>query len=1409
MNGDLELNQLDPDTFEHMVNDLALRVLGPGLTMFAAGADGGRDGYFQGRAPYPSESEQWSGIWYIQSKFHKQHLSKDPQKWLLKQIKSEIKAFEDKKRRRKKPDNWIIATNVDPTGQAQNGSFDQANVLVEEFDAELAKHFHIWGGEKLQSFLRSHSEVAKQYGHFLTPGQVLSEIQEYYRHSNADEKEIIRYLVANKFSESLYAKLEQAGSTADDRPGVHELFVDVPFRSVAEEGPRTEGLQRAGMIMNHIVKAALKSHKYTNQRFPKNISEFNKHPERARTWFLRGGPGRGKSTIGQYFCQIQRASIILAEENRTNFLVKSKEKELAKQVKEKAKSPPRTSTREYLGPNQFLDIEASEPIPYSDLDDDIAIYEEVKRDEGYWTEYPRIPVFMGLQYFASWFRRQNADEAKGILSFLAMDIGKNIEKTVKAGTVKSLLSKSRWVFVFDGLDEVPNDIKDEVALEVIKFIDRTIIEVGGDVMCICSSRPQGYSGQFDALEGLTVDLVDLHPQMALRCAESVLSINRAQEEVDRLMRVLREAISSESVRELMKTPLQTHIMAVIVRNGGRPPERRWKLFDEFYRVIKKREADKDALDEKILHLLQQKETLLKTVHNCLGFKLHAKAEESTGAEDALSKEEFRKLVEQVVSQMEEDDDIEKTVDTVMEAATERLVLVNTPDDGDHYRFDVRQLQEFFAAEFMYDSVSEKELHERLKIIAGDAHWREVVHFLISALVEQGRTQEFILAVDTLKDLDSGEEELETFKKAMCKGSLIASRLLQEGVLDQDRKKRDKFSPVLEPLYSSFSIENLFMLTQTQHKSSKLWLTRSLKKAIKTFSPPGNAGAMIVMLCLPTEDTEVQEQVYTYLRANADTEHFDLIIQEYRQARRMDHRLSVGKGLLRFCIEKLLSDEFYNVNPRILPSLIDIVAMNKKALDNALSEEEFSLSPFQKALLDLVLSRNSRTPLERSVDVMEELKFMEIIIISTDLSLYESFIEQWKSEIDNELIRESSGIICVVYSVLLLYARKSREALYFLGREDVYSLACMTPIDLLPLRCDGDFISFEQLSEIKGSSDRLKKFLNSCCNLEVASKRELVRHYRLLDGREETVEKILVSDDWNAILKHWTISVDKYPGQAINFVRDNYSELQLVKEHNFNLAEARIGRLLKLIETLVDKLLKDESLLKTCPEMWGVFVEASSESKEQKLRASMKRVANDVNLNKLSKPRLILSSGIFKPFELLLPMEAELLPVFACGLLVRNQGPYGLRGSSSRVHKESPNFQHRIREEIDEIIPGREKLRRILSSSEQHLRVRAASLLFLLLKASNQEDRIDLLNKVPEIYEQEVGSWFLNSFINYLRIFEDGQVPEVQAVLGSMIAESDPFSKNVIEELLSSWREVSSMPVTRVGVAERWLDGASE
>ncbi len=743
MNNSYDLTQLDEHSFEHLVNSLAIRVLGAGHTGFSPGADGGRDGYFEGTAPYPSESDQWTGVWYIQSKFHKPHLSTDSQRWLLTQIKNELKKFNSPEFRRRWPDIWIVATNVDPSGKPETGAFDKAKQLVEAENPELAQRFHIWGGNKILDYLSANEEIARRYGHFLTPGHVLSKMHDYFTDSRAEIKEILRYLIVKQFEEQLHTKLEQAGSGEDTRPGIHQLFIDLPFK-VGESGP-------TGLVMQSLARSSATNHQFV--KFSKGSRErewesWNKHPSRARVWFVKGGPGRGKSTIGQFFSQIQRAALILQPEGPDVLPTVSKSAEEVKEIALRA---------------------------------------------DYWPTVPRIPINIELKDYAQWLGRQSYSESKGVLTYLSQKIRARVEQQVQVGTLKRALQAQSWLVIFDGLDEVPQDVKDNVATEVQHFVNDIYVENKIDLLTICTSRPQGYSGQFSNLEAAMVTLTKLSPEQALSCAKPVLSIGRSAEESEKSFEMLKAAIESPSVKEIMPTPLQSHIMAVVVRDGSRPPDRKWQLYNNFYGVIKRREANRNLPDKKLAKLLREDEQLLKAVHNRLGFVLHARAETSEGAQTSLSREEFKELVEQTVTQMIETD-VEDVVNTLMKATTERLVLVNTPDDGDHVRYDIRPLQEFFAAEFIYESVSAERLRERVEVIAGDAHWREVMHFLLSALIENQRQTELSVVISTLNDLDEeGEtQELKTLSRSLARGALLTQRLLQEGVLEQDKRVRPHY-----------------------------------------------------------------------------------------------------------------------------------------------------------------------------------------------------------------------------------------------------------------------------------------------------------------------------------------------------------------------------------------------------------------------------------------------------------------------------------------------------------------------------------------------------------------------------------------------------------------------------------------
>lgn len=221
-----DLTQLDSHSFEHMVNFLAMKKLGSGITGFVSGPDGGRDGYLKGKAPYPTTEDCWEGIWYIQSKFHKPNLSTNTQKWLIREVIKEIKSYSNSNHR-VPPDIWIIVTNIEPSGQPQTGAYDKIISLVKKYSPKIK--VDVWGGRKILDFLLEYPLVAQAYGHFLTPGHVISALYKSLEKSNAKDKALIEHFMVSQFKDLSYTKLEQAGSNNDHKPKIHELFRDLPI----------------------------------------------------------------------------------------------------------------------------------------------------------------------------------------------------------------------------------------------------------------------------------------------------------------------------------------------------------------------------------------------------------------------------------------------------------------------------------------------------------------------------------------------------------------------------------------------------------------------------------------------------------------------------------------------------------------------------------------------------------------------------------------------------------------------------------------------------------------------------------------------------------------------------------------------------------------------------------------------------------------------------------------------------------------------------------------------------------------------------------------------------------------------------------------------------------------------------
>src|SRR4051812_11292731 len=107
-----DLGRLNPISFERLVRALCFSKMGPAGTVYSSGPDGGRDFTYEGTiAGY--EGKGWQGYLVVQAKFKDPSLSKtDDAKWLNTQLQAELTKYTQAGSRLRKPEYYILVTNV-------------------------------------------------------------------------------------------------------------------------------------------------------------------------------------------------------------------------------------------------------------------------------------------------------------------------------------------------------------------------------------------------------------------------------------------------------------------------------------------------------------------------------------------------------------------------------------------------------------------------------------------------------------------------------------------------------------------------------------------------------------------------------------------------------------------------------------------------------------------------------------------------------------------------------------------------------------------------------------------------------------------------------------------------------------------------------------------------------------------------------------------------------------------------------------------------------------------------------------------------------------------------------------------------------------------------------------------------
>ncbi len=687
-----------------------------------AGRDGGRDLYFRGplvwqRSDGTTPGEVWDGYTVFQVK-HKAVLAARPSdnaSWLWTQVRRELDDWADPESERGQvPDHLIVITNVPLTPVPGTGGHDRLAAAVQRYRAELAdrsrdvdrpagrrrearlarisriRQFRVWDGNKIDALLTVHDGVRRGFPAFLTGPDVFAGLAELT--GRLPEADLEPGLRA-------HARTALTGESAIyfDEAGSAD-GVSVPLHEVAIDlpviggpaGPRRTVVGTVLERAEHVLRPAL-----TVEPAPRHL-------------IVTGAPGNGKTTVSKFLVQAFRAAFLdgapdlSADQRRTIDGTRAALARLGQALPLHRRWPMRVDLAEYA-------------------------------QEGGLAEDSTL-----LRWIA---HKVSARSNLGDVTARALD---------------TWMRQWPWLLVLDGLDEVTETTTRRRLIErVTEFVNDAEAE-NCDVLVVLTTRPTGYTENIAPSHFERIDLDYLDPDDAIRygALATRIRLRDDHERTERVVRQLTQAAADDSLRTLLRTPLQVLILTIIVDGAGQLAPDRYSLFWGYYDTVFRREKNKPGAMHRILtehgHQVQQ-------LHERVGFELQVRSEAGDRSLAALTDAELKHITWQVLHDAgyKPDHNDAGLLDSLHRAATQRLVLI-APRGDDGYGFDVRSLQELMAAMHLTTGPLDIVM-DRLRLAAPSPHWRNTWIFAAGRLFAAPQRHQHEAVVGVVTGLDENAD----------------------------------------------------------------------------------------------------------------------------------------------------------------------------------------------------------------------------------------------------------------------------------------------------------------------------------------------------------------------------------------------------------------------------------------------------------------------------------------------------------------------------------------------------------------------------------------------------------------------------------------------------------------------------
>ena len=264
-------------------------------------------------------------------------------------------------------------------------------------------------------------------------------------------KETLQLYLSSSFKDDQYARLDQAGETDPDRTTLlRQVFVDLEVKQRSGRQPHRLRLGQPTLFEVEEPEQMVEEQRASVGE--ERLSAMGCFlQELWRQIVVIGGPGQGKSTLGQYLGQVHRAVL--------------------------------------LGYKEELNQ---------------SFHEGTISERKYVPKTARIPFRVVLKYYAQWLA--DGQRIDSVEAYLAEQMEKGTSRKVSPEDVQEVLRTRPSLVIFDGLDEVIEpDLRSRLLSRVEDFLGR-MEQLQANIQTLATSRPTGYNDQFNPERFLHLEL---------------------------------------------------------------------------------------------------------------------------------------------------------------------------------------------------------------------------------------------------------------------------------------------------------------------------------------------------------------------------------------------------------------------------------------------------------------------------------------------------------------------------------------------------------------------------------------------------------------------------------------------------------------------------------------------------------------------------------------------------------------------------------------------------------------------------------------------------------------------------------------------------------------------------------------